>query len=89
MIVKINETQKKVLTKGWKEKNGQLHKKFSFESFNETIDFVNKVAEIAKKQNHHPELIVKYDSVDINIFDHEENKISDKCIKFVNSVNSL
>lgn len=89
MVIKINETQKKTLIKGWKEKNGQLNKKFSFKSYKETIDFVNKVAKIAEKQNHHPELIVKYNSVEINIFDHEKNKISDKCIKFVNSVNSL
>lgn len=89
MIILINEEQEKVLTKGWKNKNGELYKKFQFESYVEVIDFVNEVAKIAKKQNHHPKLVVEYNSVEVFMFDHEKDKISDKCYKFVNAVNSI
>lgn len=74
---------------GWKTVKGKLSKKFKFSNFDETIEFVNQVAKVAKKQNHHPEMNVGYDYVIIFIFDHEANKISDKCHKFVSAVNKL
>ena len=89
MIIFINEEQEKVLTKGWKIKNGELYKKFQFESYDDVMDFVNKIAKISKKQNHHPKLVVEYNSVEVFMFDHEEDNISDKCYKFVKAVNSI
>jgi pterin-4a-carbinolamine dehydratase len=40
-------------------------------------------------QNHHPDMIVRYDNVKISITDHEEGGVSNKCHKFVNSINKL
>lgn len=89
----ITESQKKEIdnkmSKEWSEKNGKLIKTFRFESYNEVTDFVNKVFEIAEKQNHHPEIIVKYDSVKVEIFDHSKKSISEKCYKFVDEVNKI
>lgn len=88
MKIIITESQLKKLT-SWNEVNGKLKKKYKFSSYEEVIDFVNKVAKIAEKQNHHPEMIVKYNEVVLTMFDHEQNKISDKCHKFVDAVDKL
>ena len=81
--------EEKETNKDWKTINGQLTKKFKFSDYDDTIDFVNKVAKIANKQNHHPNMKVGYDTVVVSIFDHEANKISDKCHKFVSAVNKI
>lgn len=81
--------EEKSLKNTWKKVGGKLTKKYKFSDYDETIDFVNKVAKIAKKQNHHPDMEVKYDSVILSIFDHEEGKISDKCHKFANAVEKI
>ena len=73
----------------WKEINGKLIKKYKFSDYDEVIDFVNKVANIAKKQDHHPDMKFGYDNVIISIFDHEQNKISEKCHKFANAVEQI
>jgi len=73
----------------WKERNGKLVKLYRFEDYDEVIEFVNNVAKIAKKQNHHPNMLVKYDSVILSIFDHEENDITEKCFKFTNAVDKM
>jgi 4a-hydroxytetrahydrobiopterin dehydratase len=73
----------------WKEVGGKLTKKYKFSDYDETIDFVNKVANIAKKQDHHPDMKVGYDYVLLSMFDHEQNKISDKCHKFANAVEKI
>lgn len=81
--------EEKETNKDWKTINGQLTKKFEFSNYDNTIDFVNKVAKIAKKQNHHPDMKIGYGVVVVSIFDHEANKISDKCHKFVNALNKI
>lgn len=88
MKIILTESQLKKLT-SWDVVNGKLKKKFKFDSYEKVMDFVNKVGKIAEKQNHHPEMIVKYNEVVVNMFDHEAGKISDKCHKFVNAVDKL
>jgi 4a-hydroxytetrahydrobiopterin dehydratase len=91
----LQENIRKILREGtnskstWVESNGKLTKKYKFSDYDETIDFVNKVARIAKKQNHHPDMKVGYDTIELSIFDHEEKKISDKCYKFANAVEKI
>lgn len=89
--MKIIITEKKMseLSKGWKVKKGKLFKKFEFDNFDQVMKFVNNVAKIAKKQNHHPDIKITYNLVELTMFDHDKNKISDKCYKFVDSVNDL
>jgi 4a-hydroxytetrahydrobiopterin dehydratase len=85
----ITEEQEKRLVKGWKVSEGQLTKTFNFETYKDVLKFVKKVGLIAEKQNHHPDMLVKYNSVKILLFDHEANKVSDKCHKLANLINKI
>jgi len=89
MNILITEKQFDNLKSDWKEINGKLVKTYKFDNYDGVIDFVNKVANIAKKQNHHPDMIVKYNSVKLTMFDHEANDITDKCFKFTNAVDKI
>lgn len=93
MKIILNETQVKKLIKGlhndWKEVDGKLIRIYDFPSYDDTMDFVNKVAEVAKKQNHHPEMVIGYDTVKVIMFDHEKGKISDRCYKFTKAVDDM
>lgn len=73
----------------WETVGGKLIRTFYFDNYTNVMKFVNKVMEIAEKQNHHPEMIVHYDYVKLTIFDHEKKKISDKCHKFEDAVNKI
>ena len=88
-IIKKVLKEEKEFHKDWKTIDGKLTKKFKFSDYNETMDFVNKVARIAKKQNHHPEMKIGYDKVIITITDHEKGGVSEKCHKFVDAVNKI
>lgn len=89
MKILITESQLKKIKSDWKLVDGKLCKKFEFSSYEDVLDFVNKVGGVAEDQNHHPDMIVKYDHVIVTIFDHKENGISDKCYKFTNAVDEL
>ena len=38
------------------DKQEMIFKKFKFNTFNQALDFANKVGEIAEKESHHPDL---------------------------------
>jgi 4a-hydroxytetrahydrobiopterin dehydratase len=76
-------------SKEWGNSDKKLEKTFKFKDFNESINFVNKVAGIAEKQNHHPDIEINYNKVKIAITDHEKGGVSEKCHKFVNAVDKI
>ena len=43
---------------GWEFKNNAIHKIFTFESYLNSIAFINRLAEIAEEKNHHPDMVV-------------------------------
>ncbi len=45
---------------GWVQADGEISKSFLFKNYYETIAFVNAVAWIAHRENHHPDLEVGY-----------------------------
>lgn len=87
------ETEKlmenKKTNEGWGNSSEKLSKDFQFKNFIEAMEFVNKVAKVANKQNHHPDIKVKYNKVNITITDHEKGGVSEKCHKFVKAVDEI
>jgi 4a-hydroxytetrahydrobiopterin dehydratase len=73
----------------WNESDNKLTRKYKFSDYNETLDFVNKVAKIAEKQNHHPDITFGYNTAKVSITDHEKGGVSDKCHKFVKAVDGI
>ena len=63
----------------WEIIKGKLSKEFEFNDFTEVIKFVNKIASLAEKENHHPDLFIhSYKKLRITLFTHSENKITEK-----------
>jgi 4a-hydroxytetrahydrobiopterin dehydratase len=54
-----------------------MQKTFRFKNFYETMSFVNAVAHIANTQDHHPELVVSYNSCQIHYNTHTIGGISE------------
>ena len=61
----------------WTLKNSRLFKKFKFNDFIEAMKFINSIAEIAEQENHHPDFCVHYSKVEIEIWTHAINGLSE------------
>ena len=48
-----------------------LLRKFSFPDFRSALDFTNKVGELAEQQGHHPDILLRWGSVEITIWTHK------------------
>jgi len=48
-----------------------LQKIYGFKDFRETLDFVNRVGELAEEQGHHPDICFGWGKADITIWTHK------------------
>ncbi|HEY8203307.1 MAG TPA: 4a-hydroxytetrahydrobiopterin dehydratase [Pyrinomonadaceae bacterium] len=57
---------------GWAVINEHhLRKEFKFQNFRETLDFVNRVGELAETQGHHPDICFGWGKAEITIWTHK------------------
>lgn len=49
----------------------KISRNFKFKDFKESMRFVNKVADIAEGEGHHPDIHIYYNKVDIELMTHE------------------
>ena len=61
---------------GWSVSDGVLVKRFQFGNYYETIAFVNMVAWIANRQDHHPDLEVGYNRCRVAYSTHSVGGLS-------------
>lgn len=62
----------------WAEVDDALERTFSFASFREALDFVNRVGELAEAENHHPDIAISYDRVTLRWWTHTAGGITDR-----------
>ncbi len=51
-------------------KGKKIRREFKFKNFKEAMGFVNKVAEIAESEGHHPDIYIFYNKVDLELLTH-------------------
>jgi 4a-hydroxytetrahydrobiopterin dehydratase len=62
----------------WQEVDGALERSYRLESFAAAIGFVNRVAELAERHDHHPDMAISYRTVTIRWTTHSAGGITDR-----------
>jgi 4a-hydroxytetrahydrobiopterin dehydratase len=62
----------------WQEADGALERTYEFSSFPEAIAFVNRLAELAERENHHPDIAVSYKKVTLRWTTHSAGGITER-----------
>jgi 4a-hydroxytetrahydrobiopterin dehydratase len=55
---------------GWSRGRNELRKTWVFDDFVDAIEFVNSVAVIAEKLNHHPDIDIRWNRVNLMLSTH-------------------
>ncbi len=77
---KLDETQINKKLKeldDWKTKNENLKKRFEFENFAESLEFVNQVGEIAERRDHHPDITFGWGYAEFSITTHDTGGLTE------------
>ena len=61
----------------WELREFEITKSFRFKNFVEAMKFVNRMADLAEQEGHHPDFGVHYDRVDITIWTHAIGGLSE------------
>lgn len=61
----------KINLPGWKIENESLKKRFSFQNFAESLEFVNRVGAIAERRDHHPDIFFGWGYAEFLITTHD------------------
>ena len=63
---------------GWEKSGNEIVKSYKLTDFIASIGFVNKIAILAEKADHHPDILIQYSSVKITLSTHSEGGITEK-----------
>lgn len=75
---------------GWERDGGAITKRFRFKGFKSAIAFVNAVADVVNKANHHPDIHVEhYQHVRIVLTTHKVKGLSQADIDLARTIETL
>jgi 4a-hydroxytetrahydrobiopterin dehydratase len=62
----------------WKIEGGEVVRSFTFETFRDAINFVDKVADLAEEAGHHPDIDIRYNKVRLALISHDAGGLTAK-----------
>jgi 4a-hydroxytetrahydrobiopterin dehydratase len=74
---------------GWELKDGKLTKSFQFKSFIRAIDFVNEIATIAERVDHHPIITINWKTVKLSLKSFDVDAITNRDIILAKEIQKL
>lgn len=75
---------------GWKvKKRKQISKEFKFKDFRGSIGFVKKVAHVAEREYHHPDISIFYNKVRLELWTHSIGGLSENDFILAAKINKL
>jgi 4a-hydroxytetrahydrobiopterin dehydratase len=81
-ITELNESS-------WELKDGKLVKSFQFPSFIKAIDYVNEIAILAERLDHHPIITINWKTVKLSLKSFDIDAITNRDIVLAKEINKL
>lgn len=75
--------------RGWERKGNEIVKVYKNKNFVESIGFVNKVAILAEKADHHPDILIQYRNVTLTLSTHSQGGLTGKDFKLAGEIDAL
>ncbi len=76
-------------TVGWERRGDGISRVFKFKDFKEAVAFVDKAAEVAEAMDHHPDILISYNTVQLSVFTHSEGGLTEKDFDLAKKVNQI
>ena len=74
---------------GWHFEKNAVVKKFEFADFDATMAFVNKLADLARERDHHPELLVREKTCEVRLTTHDAGGVTQADLDGVGAIDNL
>ena len=74
---------------GWSRRGDVLTKSYTFKRFPEGIVFIQRVADVAERIDHHPDIDVRYTKVTFMLSTHDAGGITNRDIELATAIERL
>jgi len=74
---------------GWSVVDDHLHRELTFADFDEAFAFMTRVAAEARRLDHHPDWCNSWNTVVIDIVDHQAGRITERCTELAQAIDAV
>jgi len=74
---------------GWQVKDGRLVREWKFADFSHAFAFLARVALLAEKHGHHPEIYNSYATVRLELVSHDAGGVTERDVELATAVTEL
>jgi 4a-hydroxytetrahydrobiopterin dehydratase len=74
---------------GWTNDGQALTKAFDRRDFDGSVAFVNAVAAVANRLDHHPDIAVSWNKVTIRTWSHDVNAITERDVALAREIDAI
>ncbi len=62
----------------WAQSGDSLQRTFAFDDFLGAMAFVTRIADLAEEQQHHPDIMIRYNKVTLTLSTHDAGGLTEK-----------
>ena len=91
-MAKLSEAevvQQMARASGWQREGDEIRRQFTFGDFVGSMGFVNQVALLAEKADHHPDITINWNKVTLALSTHDEGGLTTKDFDLAEKFNAL
>lgn len=74
---------------GWPEVDGRLRKELVFADFAEAFAFLTRVALVAERLDHHPDVTLRWNRLTLELVSHDQGGITDRDHRLADRIDEL
>ena len=74
---------------GWEREGLEIRKQYELKDFIHAMGFVNSVALLAEKANHHPDIDIRWNKVKLVLSTHSAGGLTEKDFNLAKQIDSL
>lgn len=74
---------------GWQRKGAAITKMYQLKDFVRAMGFVNSVALLAEKANHHPDIDIRWNTVSLTLSTHSAGGLTEKDFTLAEEIDKL
>lgn len=63
---------------GWQREGDAIRKRYRLGSFAQSLEFVNRVGALAEAADHHPDIDIRFDQVELRLSTHSAGGLTSK-----------
>ena len=73
---------------GWRRAARAIDKVYHFADFRAALAFVNRVGELAERQQHHPDIAIHYSEVTLSLWSHDAGGVTARDVKLAEAIDA-